>query len=69
MRTRYPRPQGTCHICEQNEAVVYAEGQWICIDCEIDLAQEDPEMPAKDLASILWGCQAKLIRGGQYGKD
>jgi hypothetical protein len=68
MRTKYPRPQGFCHICEENEAVVYAEGQWLCIDCEMDLVEE-PISSRLEWAGIMWGCKARLILGGQYGKD
>ena len=55
-----------CECCGIDEAEIYAEGDWLCLACEEE-AQEDciPFLTGLELATIYWGCDAKLIQGGQ----
>lgn len=57
-----------CDICGEDEAEIYADGDWLCVACEEE-AEEDklnPLFGGLELASIYWGCEAKLVIGGKY---
>ncbi len=55
---------GSCELCQDEEAEVYAEGQWLCFDCEDEMAEDTPIFTGLEYAEIKWG-YAKIIQGGQ----
>jgi hypothetical protein len=54
-----------CEHCLEQTADIFADGEWLCPDCEYEAANEQPLISGLELASIYWGCTAKIIQGGQ----
>ena len=54
-----------CECFGIDEAEVYAEGDWLCSECELDASEEISLISGLELASIYWGCDARVIQGGQ----
>jgi len=55
--------QGECELCQTQEAEIFADGQWICFNCEAEMAEDCiPDMSALEKASILWACDSRIVK-------
>lgn len=50
-----------CECCGIDDAEIYAEGEWLCNDCELEASEELPILTALELAAVYWG-EARIIR-------
>lgn len=53
-----------CEACMEQPADIYADGYWLCTDCEDEMVEDTPIFSGLEYAEIKWG-YAKLIQGGQ----
>lgn len=54
-----------CECCGMDEAEIYADGEWLCPDCELEAAEPPDPILALELAEIYWGCTVRVIDGGK----
>lgn len=54
-----------CECCGIDDAEVYADGEWLCNECELEAAVTPDPVLALELASIYWHCEARVVRGGK----
>ena len=54
-----------CECCGIDDAEIWVEGDWLCPECELEASEETNLISGLELATIYWGCDAKIIQGGQ----
>ena len=52
-----------CECCGIDDAEIYADGEWLCNECELEASEEPELLTGLELASIYWGCTAKVHSG------